>query len=257
MPIYLIIHLLTSPVSSPNAPPSAFAIPTQDLYVLPLSVTGAFIVPTVMMSLPAPSKIPVAAHYTWQAIWQIFPITQSVSHSLYKRLTAPLAFKPNFHAQLDDTYRALALLCFVPQTALLAVAATPAHLVPAALLSLNITGLTRELFAEITLARAFVPHLPWASPVVTGPVSKITAAGLPELVKMFLQWDIYLGGTAVLVWAAFVYSVARPERSFVFGTFPKMVVYTLLGGPVGAATMLLWSRDVAARQRTAQSVKRL
>lgn len=252
VPIYLIIHLLTSPVSSVNPSPAAFAIDTQDLFVLPLSITGAFIVPTVMMALPAPATVSAASHYTWQAMWQIFPVTQSATHRLYKRITAPLSFKLNFHEQLDDFYRATALLSFVPQTTLLAVAATPAHLVPDAVIR-YVPGLTKEVFQHVNLANAFVPCLPWHSPVYTALSSRvISAKGLPELVTLFLQWDVYLGGTALLAWSIFVYSVARPEKPFWSSILPKIAAYTVLGGPVGAATMLLWERDAAARQQAAQ-----
>lgn len=253
VPIYLIIHLLTSPISSDNPTAAALAIDTQDLFVFPLSVTGAFVVPTVLMCLPAPAMLSAASHYTWQAIWQIFPVTQSATHRLYKRITAPLSFKHNFHQQLDDIYRATALLSFVPQTALLIVAATPAALVPDVVIR-YVPGLSKELFQSIDLANAFIPYLPWNSPVYTSLSSKVVSAkGLPELVKLFLQWDVYLGGTSLLVWSVFVYSVARPDKRFLSATLPRIAVYTVLGGPVGAATMLLWERDVSARQQAAPS----
>lgn len=252
VPIYLIIHILTSPISSVNPSPAAFAIDTQDLFILPLSITGAFIVPTVMMALPAPGTVSAAAHYTWQAIWQIFPVTQSATHRLYKHITAPLRFKQDFHEQLDDVYRAVALLSFVPQTALLVVAATPAHLVPDAVIR-YVPGLTKEVFQQVDLAKAFVPCLPWHSPAYTALNSRVVSAkGLPELVKLFLQWDVYLGGTALLVWSVFVYSVARPEKPFLSSILPRIAAYTVLGGPVGAASMLLWERDATARQQAAQ-----
>lgn len=239
-------------MSSVNPAAADLAIDTQDLFVLPLSITGAFIVPTVMMSLPAPATVSAATHYTWQAMWQIFPVTQSASHRLYKRITAPLSFKHNFHEQLDDIYRAIALVSFVPHTTLLAVAATPAHLVPDAAIR-YVPGLTKAAFQQVDLTNAFVPCLPWNSPVFTALSSKVVSAkGLPELVKLFLQWDVYLGGTAVLAWSVFVYSVARPEKTFLSSILPKIAVYTLLGGPVGAATMLLWERDTAARERAVQ-----
>lgn len=205
-----------------------------------------------MMALPAPATVSAATHYTWQAIWQIFPVTQSATHRLYKRIIAPLSFKQNFHEQLDDIYRAVALLSFVPQITLLAVAATPADLVPDVVIR-YVPGITKEIFQQVDLMKAFVPCLPWQSPVFTALNSKvISAKGLPELVKMFLQWDVYLGGSAVLAWSIFVYSMARPEKAFLSSILPKMAVYTVLGGPVGAATMLLWERDATARQQAAQ-----
>lgn len=255
VPIYLIIHLLTSPVSNVNPSPAALAFDTQDLYLLPASVTMAYIVPTWNMSRPVSATLTAAAHYSWQALWQVFPVAQTMYHSTAKRLTAPLRFQPDFYPQLDDIYRAVALASFGPQTALLAVAATPAHLVPDALVK-HVPGLTRDLFRQITLTNAFVPCLPWASPAVVTTTTTsvgggvVAADGLPQLVQNFLQWDVYLGGAAVLAWAVFVHAAARPGTSVWGGTLPRAAVYTVLGGPVGAATMLLWDRDAAARKQS-------
>lgn len=258
VPIYLIIHLLTSPTSAPSPAPSTFAISSHDLYVLPSSLFGAFVLPTVMMSLPVPDLVSATAHYNWQAAWQIFPLTQSLAHHTYKRLTAPIAFKPDSWPQLDALYRGIALLSFAPQTALLAIAATPASAVPDALFS-YLPFLTRDVFVHVTLRSAFIPLLPWNSPVVESVARKavVSPEGLAELVKLFLQWDVYVGGAAVLVWGVFVYSVARPEKAFWGSTLPRVLGWTVLGGPVGAAVMLLWERDEVARRGLVAQPERL
>lgn len=70
-------------------------------------------------------------------------------------------------------------------------------------------------------------------------------AGKPELVLLFLQWDVCYGGLAILAWAAFVYVVAVPERGFLRGVVPKVLAYGVAGGPVAVATMLIMERDAA------------
>lgn len=249
VPVYFIIHLLTSPISGPNPTADVLSVDAQDLFILPFSVFGAFVVPTVMIALPSPGLITPASHYNWLAMWQVFPVAQSVYHGLCRRITAPIHFKQNAHEQMDDLYRLIATLSFVPHTAFLALAATPAHVVPDALLSF-LPGLTRKALAQISLTKAFVPCLPWQSPMAVGLGAKvIKVQGLTELVKMFLQWDLYVGGLAVLVWSVFVYSVARPDKALLTSVLPRVVAWTALGGPVGAATMLLWERDASVRQR--------
>lgn len=251
IPIYLIIHLLTSPVGSPDVSPAALVVDAQDLFILPFSVAGAFIVPAVMMALPTPSTVTPAAHYNALAVWQVFPAAQSVYHGIWRRATAPISFRQHAPRQMDDLYRLVAGLAFVPHAALLAVAATPARLVPRAVTA-HVPGLTRRAFEQVTLASAFVPHAPWdppRAPGLGGARGAVRPEGLAELVKMFLQWDVYVGGLAVLVWAVFVYSVARPGASFLKSTLPRTLFWAALGGPVGAAAMLLWERDAAARQR--------
>lgn len=252
VPVYLIIHLLTSPISSPGAEPNMLTVETQDLFLLPFSIIVSFIVPTAMMALPSPSMVAPSAHYTWLAIWQIFPVAQSVSHSLYKRITAPINFKQDSHEQIDDLYRFVSLLAFIPQTALLALAVTPAHAVPDMVVSL-VPGLTRQSFEQVDLATAFVPYWPWDSPQAVLSAKTVKAEGLVELVKMFLQWDTYCGGLAILAWSAFVYSVARPEKRFLSSVLPRIIVWTVFGGPVGAAAMLLWERDSSARRQPTET----
>lgn len=258
IPVYLIIHLLTSPISSPDPTTDAVSVDAQDLFLLPFSVSGAFVVPTIMMALPSPARVAPAAHYTWLALWQVFPAAQSVYHGLFRRATAPIHFRRDAAGeQMDDLYRLLAALSFVPHATLLAVAATPARLVvPHALAAwLPMAGFAdKKIFEHISFARAFVPHWPWDSPRVTAAAlgaRVVRVQGLTALVKMFLQWDLYVGGLAVLVWAVFVYAVARPEnKGWVLArVLPRVVVWTALGGPVGAATMLLWERDALLRAR--------
>lgn len=258
VPIYLIIHLLTSPTSMPNPTADSLAIDTQDLSVLPLSVVGAFVVPSVLMALPSPARLAPAAHYNWLAIWQVFPVAQTLYHSICRRVVSPSGSQQKAapRGQTDNLYRTVAALSFVPHTVLLALAATPAHAVPEAVLAI-LPGITRDTFAQVTLARAFVPTMPWASSVVpTGVGAGVVAVeGLTELVKLFLQWDVYVGGLAVLVWAVFVYSVATPQRGFLGSVLPRVLVWTAFGGPVGAATMLLWERDAStSRGRSVPTV---
>lgn len=62
VPIYLIIHLFTSPMSSPGVTQDALTVDTQDLFLLPFSITGSFAIPSIMMFLPSPAVISATAH---------------------------------------------------------------------------------------------------------------------------------------------------------------------------------------------------
>jgi hypothetical protein len=99
----------------------------------------------------------------------------------------------------------------------------------------------------------FVPYLPLLSHKV------------PDLatgVLTFLEWDLYIGSTALLLWALLLYQNAKTERK-VHGTDAslllhndlllggivrnhlqvKIFVWTLVSGPMGALAVLLWERD--------------
>jgi hypothetical protein len=242
-PIYFLIHLFTSPASSSNPRPEDLAISPADSAFLPHRTVLSFIVPAVLMSLPSPSVLPAGAHYTWLAMWQVFPIMDTTYHLITKFVLRSQSSRP----VLDDGAAARALvaaarrliltLCFVPRTAAIVVALTPASLVP---------GPLRPLFEQLTLGSLLAPYWPWNSPAAGDPASP---AGKPELVKLFLQWDLATAGSAMLVWAAHVYLAALPDRSLVRDVVPKVLTYGLVGGPVAAATMLIAERDAAVLDR--------
>lgn len=245
VPIYLIMHLLSSPMSSVEVSLQDITVDPSDSEILPLSTTLSFVIPSVMMYLPAPAKVSASTHYTWQAIWQIFPVTQSIYHRVLKRILPGPSPGSNSSTRLVGVYRYVLFMSIVPQILLLTVAVTPSDLVPEVL---------KPVFEDVDLMSAFMPYWPWNSPTADelagaaaglADSTVVTADGKAELVKLFLQWDVYCGGAAILAWAAFLHCVARPDKNVVGGVVRKAVVWTVLGGPVGAAAMLLLERDWA------------
>lgn len=258
VPLYLITHLFTSPLSTVDVSSQAISVDTSDSAILPVSTALSFVIPSVMMYLPAPAMVSASTHYTWQAIWQIFPITQGIYHySLKRMLRGPSSSSSSsVRAHLVGVYRFILFLCFVPQILLLTVAVIPATIVPEVL---------KPIFQQVGLLSAFAPYWPWNSPTanelaaaagfwgrLAGLASSkgVAADGKADLVKLFLQWDGYCGGAAILIWAVrSYYGAARPEKSAksvksVFRSImPKFALWMVLGGPVAAAAMLLWERD--------------
>ncbi|KAG8167354.1 hypothetical protein KVR01_003043 [Diaporthe batatas] len=246
-PIYFLIHLLTSPTSGSNPTPEDLAVDPSDSTPLLHNAVLSFIVPAVLMSLPSPSFLPADAHYKCVAMWQVFPITDTVCHYIMKsflpdaneRLTAAGA-----RALVTSAYRVILYMCFVPRTIAMAVALTPAALVPEEL---------KAIFEQLTLKSLFVPSWPWDSPMAGDPGSP---AGKPELAKLFLQWDVASAGTAILAWAVFVYLAALPGKSLLRDVVPKVLGYGVVGGPVAAATMLVMERDAAVFGRAGRDKKK-
>jgi len=242
VPLYLILHTLTSPVAQPG---TASAIDTvaadaSDLALLPVSNMLAFGIPAVMMYLPSPAIVAPLAHYAWDAAWQPFPATQNAVQRLLKALfgAPPVARAGTGKAHLDTAgyaYRYVVALCTVSQVVLLAVALTPASAVPAQ---------WAPVFEEIGFASAFIPYWPSNIPAVEVTALSATGHGGAALVKLFFQWDIYCGGLAILLWALYVHGVAVPGRSLA-GLLARVVAWTLLAGPTGAAAIVLWERDQA------------
>lgn len=245
VPIYLIVHLLTSPVSTASVTINHISVDAGDSSNLPLSTMLSFIIPSIMMYLPVPEQLSAPMHYTWHAIWQIFPVAQSIYHRVLKAILSGPSQGSNSITQLVGIYRYILFLSIVPQVLLLTIAVTPADLMPEVL---------RPVFEDVNMTSAFVPYWPWNCPTVDelagaaaglAETTVVSPVGKAELVKQFLQWDIYCGGLAIFSWAVFVYSVARRETGIFVGVLRKAVVWLVLGGPVGAAAMLLLERDFA------------
>lgn len=243
MPLYLILHVFTSPIAASSAQASAtnVAVEGTDDFALTLSTPLAYGVPAVLMSLPSPGQIAPLTHYAFHALWQVYPVTKTAYHWALSAM-APRAPPGHRPAAPRRTYLSVLLASVISQVALVAVAVTPASVVPEA---------WAPVFADVTLSSAFVPCWPGNAAIVDASAVPIAPHGLAELTKLFLQWDIYCGGTAVLVWAVFVRSVAQPDRS-VASFLPAAAFWTACGGPPAAAAMMLWERDEAAQREKAQ-----
>lgn len=241
-PLYLIVHLFTSPMSNKSPTLKDVSIDADDLATLPLVTAAAYVVPTIIMALPSPELISPYWHYSWSAIWQFFPVLQSISHFLVKRLIVrPLGIKS---VKIGNIYRLVLAIAVVSQSTLLILAITPPG---SALDKVNYhPGITSEIFAQVDFSRAFIPYWPWNTPVVAKESIKATGEGLAELVKLFLQWDIYCGGLSVLVWSIHVYLVTC--KTSLLSVVPKVAFWTVLGGPAGAAAVLLEERDIALQK---------
>ncbi len=264
-PLYLGLHLVTSPLAFVSPPSSTDTAAAHEIEggwagaaLLPLANAACFWVPAVMMYLPSPAVVAPAAHYAWDAIWQPFPVTQNALHWLLGRVVPPATTKRHSrrrHTSAAPVYVYVMALCAASQLPLLAVALTPPDLVPAALAD------WRPLFADVSFASAFVPYWPSASPVVDASGDLIKTDGRAELVRLFFQWDVYCGGAALLIWAFYLLGIAGARRSSINsrrnGAVGVLVVleallWTLLGGPTAAAAVLLWKRDAELdAQRTA------
>jgi hypothetical protein len=128
---------------------------------------------------------------------------------------------------------------------------------------------TLAFLGSNSIIDVFVPYFPLRSYQVST---------LAEGVHTFLLWDLYIGEAAFLLWALFLYRNATTERSIVDtkGSLPvykeilvgsksedmtlwkkvlgTMTMWTLISGPMGALTILLWERDTIVRQKIKQGL---
>lgn len=245
VPTWLIMHLLTSPISSSAVTATDLSVDAADLWSLPLDLIAAYIVPTIMIALPSPGLVSASFHYTWNVIWQFFPALQSIYHWVCTRLVAP---SRNVKITTKTIYRLVLGVSILSQFAIYA------HVFS----SVPPTDWAR------TLGQVFLPYWAWNSPVVGEEATQVAGGqGLADLVKLFLQWDVYSGCMALVVWACHVYLVALPDKTkrlhvLLPGGVFQVAFYLLLGGPAAAAAKLLWARDeiLGRKQPAAKGAKR-
>ena len=278
--MYLLLHLLTSPVakSFPGTHAnSVLLVDLIDLRILPLSVTLSYIVPSLLMALPPPSFVSFDLHQKYIAFWQLFPIWTVAIHwsirflcqtvanrtsknSVENRAATPLG--TSYLSTAKYVYRFVMALCIMSHLPVLLITLLPYWIVPDS--APTLAALSQSNFFEV-----YVPYFPLLSYQVPN-----LAVG----VHTFLQWDLYVGSTAFLLWAILLYRNATTEKAIVDPntSLPiyrelllgegledrmlwrklllKIVVWSLVSGPVGALSILLWERDAIVRQKIKQGI---
>jgi hypothetical protein len=279
-PLWLLLHLLTSPVSKPfpgTHANSVLLISTWDLRILPFSIILGYIVPSILMALPSPDLVTPETHQRLIAFWQPFPIwTVLIHQSLKQTLTyaaKKLASKENksrdktplgtsYLSNAKPVYRFVLALCNLTYIPVLLITLLPTSIVPISLTYLS--ALSHE-----NLASVFIPSPPLLTHRITS---------LSEGVHNFLIWDLYVGSAALLLWAVLLYRNATTEKAIVDPntSLPiyrelllekrgqdgmlrrklvwKIGIWGLVGGPIGALAVLLWERDEIVRQKIKQGI---
>lgn len=253
VPIYLVIHLLTSRTARPS--PSAEDIqPTTSLEasLIPLTAIIAYVVPTVLMSLPAPSVVTPATHYTWLIVWQLFPLWQTIvqqalTNFVSRNSITTSAYKPRSIITTTAVYRFVLLLSIASHLALLEVSLIPADFIPKEWPAI------RTMFEQATFFKTFIPAGFSSAPTLDRSLATVSSSAMASLVKYMLQWDAYGGSAAILLWAVYLRRVAGDGIGWV-AIASKLFFWTLVGGLVAPAAILLWERDevVAARAETGE-----
>ena len=250
-PLYLIMHLLSSPVASASAAAGADAIiaDAAEIDLVPTSVVLGLIVPTMLMGLPTPDVVSAATHYNFIALWQIFPLLHSVAFYTLRFVlpssSHPTGTREKAHLKsVASVYKFALSFAIASQLAGLAVALTPAALVPSQ---------WAAPFEQVSVWTLLPPFSFSTYPSVTVTGETLRDA-LAPLTMHFLKFDIYGGNTALLVWSFFLYVGSGPSAT-VLSALLKTVVWTVVGGPIAAAAVLLWARDEVVLSQP-RSVKR-
>jgi len=252
-PLYLFIHLLTSPISKPftfaHASDSLF-VSTYDLAIIPISITLGYIIPSLLTIFPAYSPTASPTHQYLVAFWQAFPLwTILVQWTL--KLVCTLILGQDTAAEAEKSpqpaasttylyyaskvYTFTLLFCTATHLPAIVLSLLPPHIIPKSMPAL-------AYLAHTSFTSAFIPPLPLGQPI----------KDLAEGAHVFLLWDMYIGSAAGLLWAVVLYQNASIGKQSMFpnvSLIAKTIIWTVLGGPVAAWTILMWERDQVVKQK--------
>lgn len=217
--------------------------------ILPFSIILGYIVPSILMALPAPSIVSPTLHQQFIALWQPFPLWTIIIQFSAKIIYSVFAKSNSQAASLGTAYLSAAkytygfvlVFCILTHLPVLALTVLPPP---------TFKNLPAELFrlSWVDVYSVYIPDPPYIG---------LEYTGLPEGVQNFLIWDLYVGLTSVLLWATLMYRNATiatadwlswPKLAF------KITAWSLVSGPMGAAAILLWERDAIVSQKYKQSI---
>lgn len=256
IPLYLALHLLTSPVAKlkngdgEGARRSLFVY-LWDLALLPMAVTLTFIVPAIFMSMPRLFGQEAATHYKWIAVWQPFPIATVLAlgflhYGCYYALGSlapvneenePTTHGHGYMVAVRGVYEFALALCSTTHLPIVLLTLMPAagreflsHAFP----------YYAPVFRSLSFSKAFVPY-PWYDPPSVDP-SAYRSGDVAVLAQHFLHYDFYVGTLPLLLWSMYLH-----QRTVTNPSLGKMLRKTgfwfLVGGPAAAAIVLNWDRD--------------
>ncbi|KAI9740770.1 MAG: hypothetical protein M1818_004735 [Claussenomyces sp. TS43310] len=245
-PPYLFLHLLTSPIAKPIPLRSSLSdlllITPHELAILPFSVTLAYVVPALLMIIPAPSIVSYETHQALIAFWQPFPIWTILIFGILKQLapqasingiqTASTSPVVAYHEAARRVYKYALLLCLFTHVPVLLITA-----IPSAWLSSLVPKLAT--LNGSTILSVFVPAIPLSGHPMTS---------LANGCHNFLIWDFYIAGAASLLWGIVLYRIAFPHGSLA-GLLIRTALWTLISGPFGALAILFWKRDLVLKEK--------
>ncbi|KAL3426457.1 hypothetical protein PVAG01_03248 [Phlyctema vagabunda] len=230
-PLYFASHLFTSPVAiKPTA--DDVLIDAIDLFVIPPSFLLGYVVPIILIALPAPALVSLVFKQTvmgWYQQWNLFiSIIHFLLASITRNVPVPCTMLNTESRRCHRLRRTVYAFAFI-------MGAVPHWIV--CVISFT-AGIWPQLFNPSISHRLHPSHLL----VPTCPFSDAKVADLAQGFMWLIQWDYTIGTAASISWAAAVYRRARPGYNRVALSW-KILKYTLAGGPVGAAVGLIWERD--------------
>ncbi|KAG6986460.1 hypothetical protein G7Y79_00082g100760 [Physcia stellaris] len=237
LPIWCIAHLsLSQTVDSRRLADYMISVP--DLAGIPIAMVFAYIYPTMVMSLPAPSVLSYDLKQYLVVFWQFFPFWVSLVQGIVAYLL-PTGLGEEEEAS-KVRLNIIMMRWMRPLYAGLLTAATLGQSKTLSLVwtSIFLPGLFASEFRGVfDFSKVFVP-------AATSPFTPMQSIGAGAL--LFLQYDYFVTSASMALWSTVLFvttyrnGTTRRRLAVLFaGGLGVLVV----SGPMGYATVLLWARD--------------
>ena len=249
MPIYMAIHLLTSPTVS-SRQSKDFVFDVSELASIPLSVLVGYGVPAILLALPSPSVLDFDFKQGFMAAWQLFPIWVGLLQQVLPPIMAKFGVASKHPKDKDYLSQQWMSTARVVYTVLFFFAGA-VHTSTIALVA------SSEFFPGL-----YTPEHPFDLSMVFMPPSisastKMSSIGSGAL--QLLQYDLYVGATAFAIWAsAMLLNTKHSEDSLRpwIAQGLKAIVLTALVGPFGYGIACIWNRDELVFAKSANDDKK-
>ncbi|KAI0408783.1 hypothetical protein F4802DRAFT_549097 [Xylaria palmicola] len=270
IPLYLALHLATSPVAKlkngdGDGTRRSLFVYLWDLALLPMAVTLTFIVPGIFMSMPRLFHQEAATHYNWIALWQPFPVWTVLAlgflhYGCYYALGSlspvdeenePTTPGHGYMVAVRGVYEFALALCGASHLPIVL-----ATLMPEAgreLLS-HMFPYYAPVFRSLSFAKVFVPRLWYDAPSVDPATYQSGDLGI--LAQHFLHYDFYVGTLPLVIWSMYLYlrTVKNPS---VGKMLRRAGFWFVIGGPAAAALILNWDRDAVTEEGEEELKKKI
>lgn len=236
-PIYLCLEVAQGNVGSAF---NELAVNPVDLDAIPWATTLSFVLPTIAMAVPLLNIASAELNYLFIALWQPFPLYQALIQPLLRKGSGIEQRGKKGSSVYTRQERSLARVYgFVLKLC----AGTHLCVLGAAFLSQF-----NDSLPTVSLSRLLMPTSLSHPPTLAALSPPVSALDSREVVVSFLRWDIYCASAAFSIWAG--YHTYHSERgASILGIAARIVFWTVVGGPIAPAAVLLWDRDTAALTR--------
>ncbi|KID59319.1 Citreoviridin biosynthesis protein D [Metarhizium brunneum] len=213
---------------------SDVTVAPEALYTIPISIFLGMAGPTALAALPAPSVLSINQKVNLVRLWEMFPFLVYLVHLAL----TPLARWILERSGQRDSHRRQRLQ-FVYSIGFLWSAAPYWYWLA---MVFSASAFPFAFAPKITKAWNFRHMLRLTNPFLLGsPLPPIPTAEF-----WFLQWDFWLIGVSCFVWALSL-RLETPKLDALYlkgGIVVEALAYAIALGPVGAAIVLIWQRDM-------------